>query len=308
MALEAYKLAKHFQSQTIVEQISFRVERGQVLGLLGPNGAGKTTTMRMLSGYLEPSEGEVYICGYNMSKYPHQAKKRLGYLPEHNPLYLDMYVHEYLRFMGSIYGVDRKQCLARAKELVGRCGIADMQNKKIGTLSKGYRQRVGLAQALIHNPAVLILDEPTTGLDPNQLQAIRSLIREASQEKAVILSTHIMQEVEALCDRVIIINQGRVCIEASLEELAVSSGDQFIITFKEPVPLARLQQLVGIERVQGLDSNKCKIYATRNKGIYETLFRFAQENGLTVQRLEQKRETLEQVFQQLTTQASCKNR
>lgn len=300
MSIEVYKLSKHFQEQTVVDQLSFSVEKGQVLGFLGPNGAGKSTTMRMITGYLKPSEGAIYVCDYDISKHPRQARKKVGYLPEHNPLYLDMYVHEYLRFMGSIHGLSSKQCIAKAKEVVAWCGITEMQNKKLGKLSKGYRQRIGLAQALIHDPAVLILDEPTTGLDPNQLREIRSLIREVSQEKAVILSTHIMQEVEALCDRVVIINQGKMRIEATLEELAAQSSDQFVVDFKEPIPLVALESLVGVEHVQALDKHKCKIYANKNKGMYEALFRFAQENSLTLQRLEQKKETLEEIFQQLT--------
>ncbi|MEM7055680.1 MAG: ATP-binding cassette domain-containing protein [Bacteroidota bacterium] len=289
MSIVVYKLSKHFQEQAVVDQLSFSVEKGQVLGFLGPNGAGKSTTMRMITGYLKPSEGGVYICDYDITKHPRQARKKIGYLPEHNPLYLTMYVHEYLRFMGSIHGLSSKQCIAKAKEIVGRCGISEMQNNKLGTLSKGYRQRIGLAQALIHNPAVLILDEPTTGLDPNQLHEIRSLIREVSQEKAVILSTHIMQEVEALCDRVVIINQGKLCIEATLEELVAQSSAQLTVTFQEPIPLAALERLADVARVQVLDKHKCKIYANRSRGMHEALFRFAQENSLTIQRLELKK-------------------
>lgn len=300
MSIVVHKLSKHFQKQTVVDQLTFSVEKGQVLGFLGPNGAGKSTVMRMITGYLEPSEGEIYVCDYDITKHPRQARSKIGYLPEHNPLYLGMYVHEYLRFMGSIHGLSSKQCIAKAKEVVGRCGISDMQNKKLGTLSKGYRQRIGLAQTLMHNPAVLILDEPTTGLDPNQLHEIRSLIREVSQEKSVILSTHIMQEVEALCDRVMIINQGKICIEATLEELAAQSSDQLTVTFQEPIPLAALERLADVARVQVLDKHKCKIYAHKSRDIHEALFRFAQENSLTIQRLEQKKETLEEIFQQLT--------
>jgi ABC-2 type transport system ATP-binding protein len=304
MSIEVYKLSKHFQAQTVVDQLSFRVEKGQILGFLGPNGAGKSTTMRMITGYLEPSAGEIYICGYDISKHPIQAKKRIGYLPEHNPLYLDMYVHEYLRFMGSIHGLNKKACIANAKKVVEQCGLGDVQNKKIGLLSKGYRQRIGLAQALIHDPAVLILDEPTTGLDPNQLVEIRSLIRELSPEKAVILSTHIMQEVEALCDRVMIINQGKLCVEATLQELAAQGEDQFILTFKEIVPLAALEKIQGVRRVQALGQHQYKLYVNPAKGMHENLFRFAQEENLTLQRLEQKKSTLEERFQQLTQPAS----
>ncbi len=206
--------------------------------------------------------------------------------------------------MGSIHGLNKKQCLDNARKVVAQCGLEEMQNKKISLLSKGYRQRLGLAQALIHDPAVLILDEPTTGLDPNQLVEIRSLIKELSQEKAVILSTHIMQEVEALCDRVMIINQGKLCIEASLKELAAQGEDQFVLTFKEIVPIAALEKLEGVRQVQLLDQHQCRLYMSPGKGIHEALFKFARENNLTLQRLEQKKGTLEEIFQRLTEPVS----
>ena len=300
MSIDVYKLSKQFQGQTVVDQLSFRVEKGQILGFLGPNGAGKSTTMRMITGYLKPSQGDVYVCGYDMSKHPLQARRKLGYLPEHNPLYVSMYVHEYLRFMGSIHGLSNKKSMVRAQEVVSQCGLTDMQNKKISTLSKGYRQRLGLAQALMHDPAVLIFDEPTTGLDPNQLAEIRMLIKALSQEKAVILSTHIMQEVEALCDRVVIINQGKLCIEATVKELAAQSEDQLILTFKEPVPLAALKAIKGVRQVQNLGDNQYKVSMRDKQGMHEALFKFVQDHNLALQRLEHKKGTLEEIFQQIT--------
>jgi ABC-2 type transport system ATP-binding protein len=219
MSIDVLHLSKQFHGHTVVDQLNFRIEQGQVVGLLGPNGAGKSTTMRMLTGYLSPSEGEVYICGYNVQKKTIQAKKQIGYLPEHNPLYLDMYVHEYLHLMGSMHGLRKQVCITRAHEVVEQCGIGDMQYKKLGALSKGYRQRVGLAQALMHNPPVLILDEPTTGLDPNQIHHMRAVIKELSREKSILLSTHIMQEVTAICDQVMILYQGKLCLSAPLAEL-----------------------------------------------------------------------------------------
>lgn len=219
MSIDVHHLSKRFQHQFAVEHLSFRIEQGQVVGLLGPNGAGKSTTMRMLTGYLSPSEGEVYICGYNMQKETLRAKRQIGYLPEHTPLYLDMYVQEYLQLMGSMHGLERKMCINRTHAVVEQCGIGEMQYKKLGALSKGYRQRVGLAQALIHNPPVLILDEPTTGLDPNQIHHMRAVIKELSREKAILLSTHIMQEVNAICDRVMILYQGKLRLSAPLHEL-----------------------------------------------------------------------------------------
>jgi ABC-2 type transport system ATP-binding protein len=303
MSIEVYKLSKQFQKQIVVDELSFRVEKGQVLGFLGPNGAGKSTTMRMITGYLEPTAGEVYICGYDMGKQPFQARRKLGYLPENNPLYVDMYVHEYLRFIASIRGVLKRNIINQVYKVITQCGLSDMQNKKIGALSKGYRQRLGLAQALIHDPHVLVLDEPTTGLDPNQLVEMRNLIRSLSQEKAVILSTHVMQEVEALCDRIIIIHQGKLLIDSSIQELAAQGEDQFIITFQEAVPLVALEAIEGVKRVHPLGDHRYLLYVAYSKGMHEALFRFSQENGLTLNRLEQKKGSLEEVFHRLTQPA-----
>lgn len=230
MSIDVHHLSKRFHHQLAVDQLDFNIKQGQVVGLLGPNGAGKSTTMRMLTGYLSPSEGEVHICGYDMQKETLQAKKQIGYLPEHNPLYLDMYVHEYLRLMGSIHGLNRKMCITRTHKVVEQCGIGDMQHKKLGALSKGYRQRVGLAQALMHNPPVLILDEPTTGLDPNQIHHMRAVIKELSHEKAILLSTHILQEVTASCDQVMILYQGKLRLSASLDELTQQGSLEDVFT------------------------------------------------------------------------------
>jgi ABC-2 type transport system ATP-binding protein len=298
--VEVDRLSKHFHKQAVVQQLSFRVARGQILGFLGPNGAGKSTTMRMITGYLRPSQGTVHVGGYDVSKHPQQAKKQIGYLSEHNPLYLGMYVHEYLRFMGSIRGLQRRQCLASAQEVVDRCGIAKIQNRKLRDLSKGYRQRVGLAQALIHNPHVLILDEPTTGLDPNQLYEIRALIKEVSRDKAVILSTHIMQEVEALCDQVLIVDQGKMIVHDTMAQLAAQSNGRAVVEFKEPLLGAMLEQINGVKRVQALSEHKYIIDASRDQDIREALFHFAQENALTLLGLEQQKNSLEAIFQQLT--------
>ncbi len=296
------QLSKRFKQQIVVHQLSFPVVKGQTLGFLGPNGAGKSTTMRMLTGYLRPSGGSIHVCGHDLSKHPRQAQQCIGYLPEHNPLYLEMYVHEYLQLMGSIHGLRRKQCLARAKEVVERCGIIEMQNKKIKTLSKGYRQRVGLAQALIHDPAVLILDEPTTGLDPNQLREIRTLIKEVSRDKAVILSTHIMQEVEALCDQVLIINYGRMIAHDTLANLATPSSCRLIVEFKGPVSVADLEQLEGVQSVQTLAEHKYVLHTSNEQDMREVLFLFAQENALTLLGLEQQKSSVEEIFQQLTAE------
>lgn len=220
MSIVTTNLSKYFGTHRAVDALSFSVAPGEIVGLLGPNGAGKSTIIRMLAGYLQPSAGEIHICGYDIQSEPRPAKAHIGYLPEGNPLYAGMYVWEYLHFIGRMHGLRRQHRLGRIVTVIAQCGLTPVQSKKLGMLSKGYRQRVGLAAALVHNPSVLILDEPTVGLDPNQLQEIRSLIRSLRQEKAIIFSTHIMQEVEALCDRVMVLHQGQLRIVSRLSALA----------------------------------------------------------------------------------------
>ncbi len=294
------QLSKRFGKQSAVHNLSFQVEKGQILGFLGPNGAGKSTTMRMLTGYLRPTQGRVWIGGYDISQYPRQASRYLGYLPENNPLYLEMYVYEYLRFMGRIHGLCRKQCIANAQALVDRCGITAMQNKKLRVLSKGYRQRIGLAQALMHDPEVLILDEPTTGLDPNQLREFRTLIKEVSSNKAVILSTHLMQEVEALCNQVLLINQGKMIIHDTIAQLTDQTHGQLVVEFKEPIVSKMLEEIYGVHRVRALSEHKYILDTFQD--IREALFRFARANELTLLRLEQPKNSLEAIFQRLTAE------
>ena len=219
MSILVSQLTKQYGSQKAIDSLSFELRPGEIVGFLGPNGAGKSTTMKLLTGYLKPTEGRAVVNGHDLAHDSRQARKAVGYLPEHNPLYLDMYVREFLIFVGKLYGMKGKPLKTRVDEMVQLCGLTVEQHKKIGQLSKGYRQRVGLAQALLHDPAVLILDEPTTGLDPNQLSEIRNLIRTAGADKTVLFSTHIMQEVEALCDRVIIINKGKIVADSPLATL-----------------------------------------------------------------------------------------
>ncbi len=296
--IEVSQLSKCFSQQIAVHQLSFRVAKGQILGFLGPNGAGKTTTMKMLTGYLRPSQGTIKISGHPINEYPRQAKKGIGYLPEHNPLYLDMYAGEYLQFMGNIRGLNRRQCTTRAHKVMISCGIADIRDKKLRTLSRGYRQRVGLAQALVHDPEVLILDEPTTGLDPNQLSEIRALIKAISNDKAVILSTHIMQEVEALCDQVLIIDQGKMVIHDKLAQ--IQPKNSLVVEFKQPISIAMLENIEGIQRVRALSAHRYVLDPNQGQDIRETIFLFAQKNELTLLGLEQKKRSLEAIFQQLT--------
>lgn len=232
MSIQVRDLTKLYGTQRAVQGLSFEVSPGEIVGFLGPNGAGKSTTMKILTGYLRPSEGQVSINGYDVLTQPMEAKRQIGYLPEHNPLYLDMYVREFLTFVGQLYGLKGQPLRARIEEMIELCGLTVERRKKIGQLSKGYRQRVGLAQAFLHEPSVLILDEPTTGLDPNQLVEIRELIRTLGQNKTVLFSTHIMQEVEALCSRVLVINKGTLVANSPLEVLK-ASGKSLEVIFKE---------------------------------------------------------------------------
>lgn len=219
MSIKIQNLSKVYGTQRAVDDISFEVARGEIVGFLGPNGAGKSTTMKILTGYVPATDGSAEVNGFDVKTSPMQVKSSIGYLPEHNPLYLDMYVREFLEFTGSLYGLKGKTLQIKVAETIEMVGLGLEKHKKIGQLSKGYRQRVGLAQALIHNPDVLILDEPTTGLDPNQLVEIRDLIKSVGKNKTVIFSTHIMQEVEAICDRVVIINRGKIVTNCTLSEL-----------------------------------------------------------------------------------------
>lgn len=232
MSIKINNLTKKYGSQIALDSISFEVNQGEIVGFLGPNGAGKSTTMKILTGYISGNEGDVKIMGLDIKTHGLEIKKNVGYLPEHNPLYLEMYVKEFLNFIGELYGIKAEKLKKRIIEILDLVGLTNEQNKKIKELSKGFRQRVGLAQALIHDPKVLILDEPTTGLDPNQIGEIREVIKQAGKDKAVLFSTHIMQEVEAICDRIIIINKGKIVAEGSLSKLK-SNGKSLEETFKE---------------------------------------------------------------------------
>ncbi|REA59877.1 ABC transporter ATP-binding protein [Dyadobacter luteus] len=232
MSIQVTNLSKIYGAQRAIDNISFDLKPGEIVGFLGPNGAGKSTTMKILTGYLQPTSGNASVSGFDVLTQPMPARRAIGYLPEHNPLYLDMYVKEFLQFSGKLYGISGATLKTRISEVISMCGLEVEQHKKIGQLSKGYRQRVGLAQSFLHDPEVLILDEPTTGLDPNQILEIRELIRTAGSNKTVLFSTHIMQEVEALCDRVIIINKGKVVSDSSLDTLR-QSGESLEAIFRK---------------------------------------------------------------------------
>lgn len=322
MSLSVRDLTKTYGRQIAVQGISFTAQPGEIVGFLGPNGAGKSTTMKVATGYLPPTRGTVEVCGHDVVEEPMAVRRRIGYLPEHNPLYLDMYVHEYLRFIGSMYGMSGKPLTTNVQEMVALCGLTREQNKKIGSLSKGYRQRVGLAQALVHNPEVLILDEPTTGLDPNQLTEIRQLIKNISREKTVIFSTHIMQEVQALCDRVVIINRGTIVVDSALADLQQPTTDlesaplpSIEIAFTQPIDTDLLGLVSGVQQVQSVSDACYRVVSERADDIRPALFRFAcQHNYVMVgmKPLETVENThqgsLEEIFRNLTLEEGLNDR
>lgn len=300
MDLKVSNITKLFGKQKALDQVSFSVNNGELLGLLGPNGAGKSTLMKIITGYLPANSGEVWIEDRKVLVENTSLRKKIGYLPEHNPLYLDLYVKEYLEIIAGFYQLkNRKQHTDRMVELIG---LGDEQHKKIGALSKGYRQRVGLAQALIHDPQVLILDEPTTGLDPNQLEDIRSLIRSISREKTVILSSHIMQEVEAVCNRVVIINKGKIVADGTISEVKggqLNKNQTVIAAFDKPFEKQKLLSLKWIKYAE-FDGENWEIESNGKIDIRPEIFRFALENNLTLLTLVQKQQNLESIFHQLT--------
>src|SRR5690349_14019099 len=284
MSLYVKSLTKIYGQQKAVNNISFAVGEGEIVGFLGPNGAGKSTTMKIATGYLPSTEGEVVVGGFDVVENPMQVKQITGYLPEHNPLYLDLFVHEYLGFIGKLYGLRGATLQHRIGEMIELCGLTREQNKKIEALSKGYRQRVGLAQALIHDPKVLILDEPTSGLDPNQLAEIRKLIKDISKNKTVIFSTHIMQEVQALCDRVIVINKGKIMADDALSNLLQKQGRTvaLIVEFESSVSVEQIKKITGVEHCHLIDGFKFKVVATEGVDLRPEIFRFAADNNLSL--------------------------
>ncbi len=302
MSLQVNHLTKRYGSQKAVNNISFSIQKGEIVGFLGPNGAGKSTTMKIATSYLPPTSGTILVNELDVVKQPMAVKKIIGYLPEHNPLYLDMYVHEYLQFVCGVYKITGEVAKNRVAEMVELCGLTKEQNKRIESLSKGYRQRVGLAQALIHNPEVLILDEPTSGLDPNQILEIRKLIKQISKNKTVILSTHIMQEVQALCDRVIVINLGEIVADDKLENLlAKKEGSNVILVeWEGNIDVDTLKLLPRISNVT-FDGKIFRITAETGIDIRAELFKLSAEKGLSLLSLKQEGNTLEEIFKSLTT-------
>lgn len=301
MSIRVENLTKTYKSQNAIDQINFEIKSGEIVGFLGPNGAGKTTTMKILTCYIPPTSGAAWVNGLNVENDSIEVRKQIGYLPEHNPLYMDMYVKEYLMFAASVYQLSNKS--QRVKEMIELTGLQVEQNKKIGQLSKGYRQRVGLAQAIIHNPKVLILDEPTSGLDPNQIVEIRNLIVNIGKEKTVLLSTHIMQEVEAMCNRVMIINKGKIVADGKTEDLKHSfSPDNTVqVTFNQSLNSDQLKSLNIISEATQLNEQTYIVKSKKNEELIKSeIFNFAVQNQLILTEMKLIESSLEDVFKNLT--------
>ncbi len=298
--IEVKNLTKIYGEQRAINHINFTANKGEILGFLGPNGAGKTTTMKILTCFIPPSSGSATVCGFDVTTAPLEVRREVGYLPEHNPLYKDMYVKEYLEFVAGVHKLDKKK--QRVAEMIERVGLGIEQGKPIGALSKGYRQRVGLAQAMMHDPSVLILDEPTSGLDPNQLVEIRRLIKDLGKEKTVIFSTHIMQEVQALCDRVMIINKGVIVADDTIDTLQNRMRGESLVTveFLQNIDNQRLTKISNVKNVKVLGTNRYQLSSDMNKDIRADVFRFAVDNQLTLMEMRKEVYTVEDVFQELT--------
>lgn len=299
MSISVEGITKHYGEQKALQEISFSVVPGTVTGFLGPNGAGKSTLMKILTCYLPPSGGKASVCGFDVEEQGEEVKKNVGYLPEHNPLYPDLYVKEFLSFSAGLHGIKHPE--KRIAEMIELTGLGKEQHKKIGALSKGYRQRVGLAQAILHDPKVLILDEPTTGLDPNQLTEIRQLISDLGKSKTVLLSTHIMQEVKAICGRVIIINLGKIVSDSSTEMLEKQGRTEAVIVeFDREVHQGSLRQIPGVDLAEKLSGNTWRLTGRDINLIRSGILPFALEKGLSVLTLKQEERGLEDIFRQLT--------
>jgi len=301
MTIQIENISKFYGKQKAVDSLHIELNSGELVGFLGPNGAGKSTLMKIITGFLAADEGRVIINGEEVSPDNHRIRQQVGYLPEHNPLYTDLYIKEYLQLTAGMYRLPNKK--QQAERVIEMTGLGPEQHKKIGALSKGYRQRVGLAQALIHDPAILILDEPTTGLDPNQLEDIRALIKDISREKTVLFSTHIMQEVEAICNRVIIINKGKLIADNPVENLKsgkLFSAQQVLIEFAEPINREKLTASLGVSNIEQLSATSLLVQAPSDEDIRPTLFRFAVDNKLTILTLNEQQTSLENIFHKLT--------
>ena len=300
MSIIVQNVTKQYDTQLALNNVSLEIGKGEIVGLLGPNGAGKSTLMKIITCFIPPTEGTVTVEGFDIWEQSMEVRKRVGYLPEHNPLYLDMYVKEYLGFVAGIHHITGQEASKRIDEMIEMTGLGIEKHKKIGALSKGYRQRIGLAQAMIHNPSVLILDEPTSGLDPNQLIDIRNLIKNLGKEKTVLLSTHIMQEVEALCDRVIIINKGVVVANDNIENLTKESDNVLIVEFDGKVTMEMLRNITGLKQAKSIKDNHWILEPKADLDIRQDLMRWAINNNVIIKSMQQEETSIEESFQRLT--------
>lgn len=300
MSIRVSQVTKLYGEQKALNDVSFEVKRGEIVGFLGPNGAGKSTMMKIITGFIPPSEGDVSVTELDVIEHPIETKKKIGYLPEHNPLYTDMYVREYLYFIAGLHKIKNPKQIV--EDIIVKVGLGVEQNKKIEALSKGYRQRVGLAQALIHDPQVLILDEPTTGLDPNQLGEIRQLIKDLGKDKTVMLSTHIMQEVEAICDRVIIINKGEIVANDKTENIKnlAKQSNFYLVEFDQPADVRKLKNITGVKAVEKISDTQFRIESRGKADIRNQIFDYAVNNKLIVLTLQKEDLKLEDIFKEVT--------
>jgi ABC-2 type transport system ATP-binding protein len=301
MSIIVSNISKQFGRQLALDHVSFSIQPGEIVGLLGPNGAGKSTMMKIITCFIPPSSGDVSVHGFDIREQSLGVRKKVGYLPENNPLYTDMYIKEYLEFVAGIHELG-KNIPKRVAEMMDITGLMPEKGKKIGALSKGYRQRVGLAQAMIHDPEVLILDEPTSGLDPNQLIEIRNLISEIGKQKTIMLSTHILQEVEAICSRAIIINQGKIVADDSTSRLLsnAAGSEQVMVEFDQEVKSADLKTIKGVLSVKKVSGFTWLVESAKDLDVRQEIFRYAVDHGLTVLSMQKQSNTLEEVFQKLT--------
>ena len=296
MSIEVKNITKLYGAQKALNNVSFSIEKGEIVGFLGPNGAGKSTMMKIITGYINASEGEVFVNNFDVSTHKLELQKSIGYLPENNPLYLDMYVREYLQFNASVHKISKDEI----ENIIVKVGLSPEAHKKINQLSKGYRQRVGLAAALLHNPEVLILDEPTTGMDPNQLAEIRSLIKEVGKDKTVLFSTHILQEVEAVCDRVILIHNGEIIADKNLKELTGNQEQVIEVEFDYKVEKQLVANIPHLKSANNVHDTIWELTFDTLKDMRPAVFDFAHDNGLKTLNLTAKNKNLERLFRELT--------
>ncbi len=302
MSIKVKGLVKYYGEQKALDDVGFEVHPGEIVGFVGPNGAGKTTTMKVLTGYTMPDQGEAWVNDRRVADDHLNIRRNIGYLPEHNPLYPHMYIKEYLEYVSGLYSLGR-QTSERINQVIALTGLEKEKKKKIGALSKGYRQRTGLAQAIIHDPDVLILDEPTSGLDPNQIEQIRNMISRLGQEKTVLLSTHIMQEVEAICDRIVIINNGRIVADDKVDQISASfegSKQTVVVEFDRAVDPELLHRIEGVSQLKKMDDTNWLFESVSDEDIRQRIFQFAVSNSLSVLSMQKKQKSLEEVFRELT--------